>query len=406
MGDVSPQQFFRFAADNADLMQDLHRKSGGLSESDVYSLIRKYADHNSPSASHVFDRLVELNILDSAPDATARYELTRPVAVLMRFLLRQYRLTNVAVIQSYFKALEQQTDQLEQAQNDKKPELWMRVALELTDHLETMRHDSHNNRNGVIAAVMQIKTAKDRITPTARYAEVNRLWQTYIIPLRDMIDSRKLLDTTLKRTGKVLKDVSQTVGAGRREVLQRAEDIEARLIRLRRDVLNDFEESLREITPLYEELRRENALARGASAIIEKIMSKGFRSLELAGMLGIPNWQMQGQFSDAALEAHIAGISAYIPSPPDPIPAATDLAPQNAFDMQQFDETVHNALPIEDGLAWLAENFPAQPPALVLRLYGRLHSEYYGPAVFGAKRKTYALSGRHFRASPMRIVNP
>ena len=406
MSDVSPQQFFRFAADNADLLQELHRKTGGLSESDVYSLIRKHADHNSPSTSHIFERLVELNILEAAPDATARYELTRPVAVLIRFLLRQYRLTNVAVIQSYFKALEQQTEQLEQAQNDKNPELWMRVALELTDHLETMRHDSHNNRNGVIAAVMQIKTAKDRITTIARYAEVNRLWQTYIIPLRDMIDSRKLLDSTLKRTSKVLREVPQTVGPGRREILQRAEEIQARLIRLRRDVLNDFEESLREITPLYEELRRENALARGASAIIERIMSKGFRSLELAGILAIPNWQMQGQFSDAALEAHIAGISAYTPAPPEPISSGTDLTPQDAFDMLQFDQMVNHALPIDDCLAWLAEHFPEQTPAVILRLYGRLHSAHYGPTDFAATRNIYAFSGRHFRAGPMRINKP
>ena len=89
-----------------------------------------------------------------------------------------------------------------------------------------------------------------------------------------MIDSRKLLDVTLQRTRLVLQDAAQTVGVGRREIGQRAEDILSRLVRLRRDVLNDFEESLREIAPLYEELRKENALARGASALIERMMQK------------------------------------------------------------------------------------------------------------------------------------
>jgi hypothetical protein len=403
MGDISPQQFFRFGADNADLLQDLHRASGGISEGEVFGFIRRYADHSSPAASHTFDRLLELGILEAAPDATARYELTRPVATLMRFLLRQYRLTSVAVIQSYFTALEQQTNQLEAAQVEANPDLWMRVALEVADHLEDMRHDSHNNRNGVIARVMQIKTAKERMTPAARYAEVNRLWQTYVIPLRDMIDSRKLLDVTLQRTRLVLQDAAQTVGVGRREIGQHAEDILSRLVRLRRDVLSDFEESLREIAPLYEELRKENALARGASALIERMMQKGVASLKLPSQLGIPNWQMQGQFSDAALEAHIARVADYTPQPPRPIASNASRDARVPFDILAFQSRINAALPIDDGLQWLAENYPDEPPGAILRLYGRMYAGHYGPTEFHGKRTEYRIRQRRFRACPMRI---
>ncbi len=403
MGDISPQQFFRFAADHADLLQDLHR-AHDLSEGEIYGFIRKHADHSSPAATHTFNRLLELGILDAAPDATARYELTRPVATLMRYLLRQYRLTSIAVIQSYFTALEQQTNQLEAAQHDPNPDLWMRVAFELAEHLEDMRHDSHNNRNGVIARVMQIKTAKEGMTPAARYAEVNRLWNTYVIPLRDMIDSRKLLDVTLQRARLVLKDAAQTVGVGRREIVQRAEELQSRLVRLRRDVLNDFEESLREIAPLYEELRRENALARGASAIIERMMKKGVGSLKVPSLLGIPNWQMQGQFSDAALEAHIARITDYSPQPPQPIVAEGAAGRvRQPFDVRAFEVLVRESLPIDDGLKWLVEQYPEEPPATILRLYGRFYGAQYGFTVFHGERREYRILQRRFRACPMRI---
>lgn len=403
MSDISPVQFFRFAAENADLLEDLHRVQGGLSEGDIFALIRKHADHTSPAATHTFDRLIEMGILESAPDATARYELSRPVAMLMRFLLRQYRLTSIAVIQSYFTALDQQTIQLETAQNESNPELWMRVALELAEHIEDMRHDSRNNRSGVIATVMQLKTAKERISPARRYAEVNRIWQTYVIPLRDMIDSRNLLDKTLQRTRLVLKNVPQTVGVGRQEILQQSEAIQARLIRLRRDVLNDFEESLREITPLYEELRRENVLARGASAIIERMMRKGFKSLRLSAKLNIPNWQMQGIISDSALEAHIARLVDYTPQAPRPIEPHRASRHAVAFDIQSFERTFRAALPVEDCLAWLIDQYAEEQPATILRLYGRIYSGQYGVADFDLARTLYRIQKRRFRACPMRV---
>jgi hypothetical protein len=403
MSDVSPQQFFRFTAEQSDLLQDLYRATGGLTEAEVCGLIRKRAEPGAPATAYVFNRLLELGILEAAPEATARYELTRPIGGLMRFLLRQYRLTSVTVIQSYFSALNEQTGQLEKAQNENNPDQWMRVALELADHLEDMRHDSRNNRNGVIATVMQLKTATDRITPIARYNEVNRLWQTYIIPLRDMIDSRKVLDSTLQRTRQVLGEVPATVGAGRDEILQRAEDILARLVRLRRDVLGDFEESLREIAPLYEELRRENALARGASSVIELMMRKGFPAAGLAARLGLPNWQMQGQFSDAALEAHMARLAAYTPQPPQPLRTDIAAAADAPFDMLQFDRRVKEALPIEDSFRWLAGTYPDQPPAVILRLYGRMHSARYGKTGFDDRSAIYEISGRRLRAHPMRI---
>jgi len=406
MSEASPQQFFRFAADYAGLLEDLYRARDGLTEADVYALIRRYADPGAPAAAHVFKRLQELSILETAPEATARFELTRPFAGLMRFLLRQYRLTSVTVIQSYFTALSEQTAQLWKAQQENNPDQWMRVALELTEHLETMRHDSRSNRNGVIATVMQLKTATERLTPLARYNEVNRLWQTYIIPLRDMIDSRQVLDATLTRTRQVLGEATVMLGTAEAVIARRVENIQARLVRLRRDVLNDFEESLREITPLYEELRRENAIARGASAVIEQMMREGVRPASLARALAIPNWQMQGQFSDSALEAHTARLAAYEPKPPAPLAAPSGLPPPDTFDMPAFDRMAAEAVPIPDALQWLTATYPDQPAGLILRLYGRLHTRRYGLTDFAASSRLYPLRGRRLRAYPMTIRNP
>jgi len=130
----------------------------------------------------------------------------------------------------------------------------IRALNDTSEHVERMRNDSRRNRDEVINTAMRVKSNHDRTPPLRRYEIINRLWTRYLVPLRDMIDTQKAMDASLDRMERTLESAEacfQMDGA----VAPATEMGRARVRRLRRDVVLDFRESIREIAPLYEELR-------------------------------------------------------------------------------------------------------------------------------------------------------
>lgn len=402
MAVVTPQTFFRFAADHHELLVELYQHRDGITEAALLQLVRRFATEGSPSASYMVDRLRDLGFIDYAPHATAQYEMTRPFAELMSSLLREYRLTSVEVIRGYFTAMDGMASEIGQAIADKNADLVVRALNDTAEHVERMRHDSRRNRDEVVSTAMRVKSNKDRMPPMRRYEIINRLWTRYLVPLRDIIDTQKAMDASLDRLERVLEEaeivfqidgaVAPVIGMGR-----------ARVRRLRRDVVLDFRESIREIAPLYEELRRENALARGASHALDLLDKQGITRLGLPIRMGICNWKQQGLFSDSALKAYLLTLQGYVPGRPQPIPEGTTETAREHVRVNEFDSRVAAALPIPDALNWLSDAYPDGPLNSMLRLYGRMHSGRYGTVGFGEENKEYALWGVTLAAHPMRI---
>ena len=237
---------------------------------------------------------------------------------------------------------------------------------------------------------------------TAQYEMTRPFAELMSSPLRDMIDTQKAMDAALDKMERVLEEASacfQVDGA----VAPAIDMGQARVRRLRREVVLDFRESIREITPLYEELRRENALARGASHALETIGKNGLTRLGLPGRLGICNWQQLGLFSDSALEAYLLAVQGYVPDRPQPIRAGTTDTAREHVRLDEFDAQVTAALPIPDAWTWLADCYPEGPLNTMLRLYGRLHSGRYGTIDFADEATEYALWGVQLAAHPMTI---
>lgn len=402
MAAVNPQTFFRFAADHHELLVELYQRRDGITEAELLQLVRRVSVEGGPSASYLVDRLRELGFIDYAPHATAQYEMTRPFAELMSSLLREYRLTSVEIIRSYFTAMDSMAGEIAQATKDKNGDLMVRSLNDTSEHVERMRHDSRRNRDEVINTAMRVKSNRDRMPPLRRYEIINRLWTRYLVPLRDMIDTQKAMDASLDRMERTLEAaedcfqidgaVAPAIGMGR-----------ARVRRLRRDVVLDFRESIREIAPLYEELRRENALARGASHALEIITKQGLSFIALPERLGVCNWQQQGLFSDAALESYFITLSDYVPTRPQSLREGAAGNAREHIRLEEFDAVVIAALPIADAIAWLRQAYPDVPLGTLLKLYGRMHSGRYAVPTFAENIEEYATSNAILAAYPMRL---
>jgi hypothetical protein len=403
---VTPESFFSFAAEHVGLLKDVFyrtREGRGMTEAELMGLIRRHSRPGGASSQHVLDRLQGLGFIESAPDATAHYTLTPVFGSLLAHVLQEYRTTSVEVIQGYLNAFDTLAHEVDDATLAGSGGRVVRALIEMEQNVERLRQDSRANRDAILNEVIRTKANRDGENARQRYERINWLWTRYLVPMRDIIDTTKAMDAALDRLERSLDEATARFrhdGA----VAGPVGSLASRLLRLRRCVIDDFRESLAELAPLYESLRLDSAMARGASLALDRLGREGARRLHLAERLGICDWRLQGLFDDGSLRCYLLDIRGYRPTAGRPlargaVSASRADAPLDAA----FDASVSAALPIPDAMAWLIERLGAGNASRILRGYGRLHTGRLGRVSFESAPRDYELPNRRLRARPMRV---
>lgn len=399
---INPQSFFNFAAQNYSLLHDIFRRSGGMNDAELSELIRRHRTGlESPSA--LIEKLVALKIIEPLPDATASYEMTRTLSVLFRFLLQEQRLTSTAVIQAYLDELERAQSDLEHAIRDDKHSLVERSLDEINETMERIRQDSRANREAIINEVMTVKSNRDKRTVNERFEKINYLWKHYLEPLQDLIDVRKTMDASLDTLERLLKQgVEQFLldGSLHREFIR----CSVRLVRLRRDMSEDFRESMNEVLPLYVSLKQDSSLARGVARALERIAREGIRSLNLPAELAIPaGWLREGLFNNTEVEAFLHNVRGYQPQEPQTISLGVETPSPQFIPPDELIDALQKELPVSDALQWILEQYADYPFPELLRAYGRIFGSHCFKATFSKDEKCYQVPGITVHARPLRL---
>lgn len=404
MAEISPLTFFRFAADHVGLITDIFYHSSGLSDSRLRYLVIRHRKPTDPSPHYVMEQLIRLGILETVPDATASYEMTRPVSTLLSYLLRRHRLTSVRVIQAYLTDIEHLSTELSSFLEKGDSQGAVRILDETAEVMERIRQDSRSNRDGIIAKAILIKANRERQPVRERFETINRLWSRYIVPLRDLIDVRKAMDDALDKLEVLFRDGSRVFGTDG-AMIRELSSASARLLRLRRDVKADYHESLTELGPLYESLRRDTALARGAGRALEITGRKGLRHLRITEFMSFPTWRTEGLVSTKALEAYLYGIKGYRPLKAPALAEAAVLEPEKIIEPVDLERRLWASLPVEDLLSWLIENHAGCSATEILKAYGRV-LDFRGLSFFtGAEDRTYGLGAFTVEAHPRSVAS-
>lgn len=399
---ANPQSFFRFADRHYALLIDLFYRSTGLTEADLRDVIESARTEGDPGSATVINQLVSLGIIEPVPDATATFELTAPIRALLSYLLREHRLTSAKVIQGYLTDLEDLRSELDSAASGKLNNQAARSLADISQLIERIRQDSHANREAIIMEVLKLKSNRDRRSIRERFEIINRLWERYLEPLRDLIDVKKAMDAGLDDIERSLLTggrIFHLDGALAREFSR----CRARLLRLRREVAEDFHESIREVEPLYVSLKRESELVRGASLALERIDRGGLAGVDFDAMLAIPIWRIEGIFSDTSLETFFHGVHGYEPAAPEPLPQAEETPLTEFILPTELFVRLESSLPVADLLSWLLEQYPKATTGELVRAYGRIYLGDVGKMRFAAEERRYNLDEVSLVARPLRI---
>lgn len=404
MAIISPLTFFRFAADNSGLLERLYEKRSRITEAELRECVLACRKENDPAPQRIIAQLEELGIIEPAPEATAAYEMRRPVAQLLAYLLHEYRLTSVEVIQAYLSDLQKLGAGLDKAVGDKDGAGAVRQLADAADEVERMRQDSRHSREAIISDVVKLKANKAGLTVKEKLSRVDYLWTRYMAPLRDMLDVRKEMERQLDSLETALargEAAFETDLAVHREFAA----LRGRALRLRREIAADFKESIKELLPLHNELHRESAVTRGAARALALIRRGGLAAADLTRRLGISSWRAKGLFADEAIGAYLLGLKGYTPALPPPLAAASAPDLSALIQADDFKAKAEKAVPLEDALAWLLDQYPQAAPEQVLRCYSRFYYGEFGNTSFAAgQEKEYAAQGLAFLARPMGVI--
>ena len=377
MAAFEPATYLRFAAEHIALLREIYYRTEGLPETELRQLIIRLRKPDQPASAYLFRQLRDMDMVEEMPGQTAYFELTATWKDLLGHLFREQRLTNVAVIQTYLNELQRLDAELAGSVREKESSQCVILLQEIRTLVDRLRRDSHDNRLGIIAESLKFKSGENDIAAVERYDRIIRLWEKYVEPLRDIIDSRKEMDDRL-RSLEVLMQEGEELYRLDGIMVREFSIMRSRLIRLLRDAMEDYRESVRELEPLYNEALSNSRFLRGAAQALNLMSRKGLRVLKLKERLSFPAQKSggaSGLLSDNHTEAYFHQISNYQPRTPDTLgESAIDRLP-TVVPYADVQARLEMELPVDDVLGWLCGNYPDLSTHQIFGLYGRIYGD-------------------------------
>jgi hypothetical protein len=186
-----------------------------------------------------------------------------------------------------------------------------------------------------------------------------------------------------------------------------------RLLRLaRRFALNVFEQSSKEISPLYQSLARSSNLATGAAYALNCLRLGNFVEWTQQSVVGIFTLRCQDTFSDKAITGAIERLLNNPPVPPPVINLDHDGKISAALEHRRWLNTlpdeIAKQLPVNDLLQWLTTRYPEfDTPQLLAGFSTLFFYEHFRARFTPQEPQNYETVHHVICAQPVRLeANP
>jgi hypothetical protein len=401
---ISPHAFFQFAARHEGLLVELFERNA-VDEGLVRALIERHRSADDPAPEHVRQRLEDLELLRPSPEADHTYELARPIAELLAWLLKRQRVAGAEVIRGHLAALRRPTEELERAIQGGEASTALFAARDLDHSLDSLAGLSEANREAIVSQVQDVRTGAEHRSAVERYEIVRRLMEGYLEPLRQLVEVHGPLQHQLDALGDALARAAARFTA-HGPLLRGLRRASARLASTRLDLEQDLLAALNEVAPLYDRLRRESLWVRGAALALSRVRREGIAALDLDARLGIAGWRPRSLVSDEHLRARFAALVGYQPAGAHEIGAPQRAPALALIAREELRDALVKAAPVEDVLGFVLIRWADAPLRTQLRAFGRVVSGEFGNVRrdSGPGERTYRTSSAELHAWPVRLA--
>ena len=358
---VPPKDFFQFCAKHVTLLRELEQRANGtdLSEAEVANLIKTHTLEDDEQPAFVAKRLKDLRILVSADQSQQYFLMAEPVRGILRYLLEEAKPASSETVQGYIKELQKLAQKLRTSVTTENPTLAELALADITQTLRRLHEDVSATHVSVLGEVTRYKVDKRPTSVLEKYQRIVWWMQQYIAPMLDVIRVNGPMQATFTEVEEVLEGASRnslviSIGAAERNL---------RLIRLaRRHALNVFDQSGKEIAPLYQSLARSSNLATGAAWALDRLRQEDFEEWMQQALVGVFTLRQQAAFSDKAITRAIERV---LNNPPAPAPTIElgkgkekSIALEHTRWIEALPDEIASELPINDLLGWLTARYP------------------------------------------------
>lgn len=404
---VPPKEFFQFCAKHVGLLRELEQRANGtdLSEAEISNIVQNHALESDEQPTFVTKQLKNLRILVSADQSEGYFLMAEPVRAILRYLLEEAKPASSETVQSYINRLQQLAQKLRDALSAENPTLAELALADTTHALRRLHDDVSATHVSVLAEVARYKTDKRPVSVLEKYQRIVWWMQQYIAPMLEVIR----VDGPMQAT---FAEVEEVLEAGTANALVISVDVAERNLRrvrvTRRHALNVFEQSGKEISPLYQSLARSSNLATGAAWALDRLRLGTMEDWMQEAVVGVFSLRQQDAFSDKAI---LGAVERYLNNPPAPPPTVNrsragdkPAAMQHREWLNALPDEVATELPVGDMLGWLTARYPGLDTEQLLTgfstlfFHERFRAEFTGEAVCD-----YETPHHMIRAHPVRL---
>lgn len=356
---INAASFFNFCSQHVPLLRALAEKSGEMSESEVFDIIRAYTVPGEELPDNAWRRLCELQILVSAEPGSSFHLMAEPVSRLLSYLFDEANPATPEMIGGFIASLDALDKQLERALKTDDVTVVGLAFKEVNETLRRIYADLEQTQVAILAEVARFKTTRQQFSVRDKYRRIVYWMDRYVEPMIEIVRADGPMRASFDETERLLRLARENTLFNDHPAVERC----LRYLRLvRRHALRVFQQCRKEIQPLYESLRRSSFIAEGAAIALERLQREGFANWGVQPLIGIQSLRLQSVPGDEAIDLALRRVVEYSPEMP-PI-VAPDGEPEKLPELlrrqwlDSLPDQVAAGLPIDDLLEWLVAHHP------------------------------------------------
>ena len=353
---IEPRAYLRFVVEEWGLLDAIYERTrhGPIRTQTLYELAAQSRTQN------VVQRLVENGIIVQLPNSPA-FEMGEFVQDIMGHLKKEHSLGLADEIRVYLEDLDTQTGAIIQALDESDHEKLDRHARMLGSRIKTIQRHLNTNADALGEIVTRAKTRKRYIPLRQRYGEVLEAWESYVDPVREMIDPSGAFAALFERLENELQHAVRKLSGHGRLVTERRqfEVLLYRLMALRSQLSTHVTDAREHLLPLVKEIRRNSTAARGASIALKRLRQDGVNNVPLEEWIPVSRKIAPNAIAGVdEIEAYLADLGSYSPEPQTFVSEPrgsrqeiVQLEPEDVLD------DLRRELPVDDLFQWLVEHY-------------------------------------------------
>ncbi len=356
MARTEPRAYLRFVVDEWPLIEAVFERSrqGPLQPATIQQLASEL------STPDVIQRLQQEGIITQLPDSPA-YEMGEFIQGIITHLRKEHTLGLAKEIRIYLEDMEKQTNMIVEALDVVDFEKLHRHAENLANRIKSLQRHLHNNAHALHEMVERAKTRKSHTPLKQRYGEVLEAWENYVEPVQEMADPAGPFESLFERLERELQHAMHQLHNHGYLVSDRRnfQVLLHRLMALRTQLTNHFNESRAQLLPLVRQVRRNSMVARGASIALKKHRNEGVLPISLNNRLPINRRRTPTAISSAGkIEQYLADMTDYTPEPASIVWQKEQQPTKPAhIPLEEVLEQLKKELPVHDLFDWLIKKW-------------------------------------------------